>query len=368
MRMAIVHDWLVVNGGAEKVLREIIACYPEADIFTLVDFLDEESRQRILGGRETETSFIQHLPFASRHFRHYLPLFPKAIESLDLRGYDVILSSSWAVAKGVKRFHPHTVHICYCHTPIRYAWDLYEEYTAGLAQPKRFLVEQSLAYIRRWDRATVDRVDFFIANSHFVKERIARIYQREATVIYPPVDIEHFTLQEEKEGFYLSASRLVPYKKIAMIVDAFNQMPNHELVVIGSGEEEERIRAIAGKNIRVLGYQPDAVLRDYMQRAKGFVYAAIEDFGIIPIEAMACGTPVIALNQGGTAETVTDGVTGVHFASQQPEAIQDAIKRFEGMVWDARRIRQEAERYGHFQARFREVVEATLPPPASAPH
>jgi glycosyltransferase involved in cell wall biosynthesis len=221
MRVAIVHDWLVTNAGAEKVLKNIVELFPDADIYSLVDFLSDIDRKDIIAGKLVTTSFIQNLPLAKKHFRNYLPLFPKAIESLKLDDYDLVLSSSWAVAKGVKK-RKEALHICYSHTPIRYAWDLYDEYTFHLSQPKKFLVEKSLQYIRKWDFKTVSRVDHFLANSAFVQERIARTYKREATIIYPPVDIEKFTLCEEKEEFYLTASRLVPYKKTKLIVEAFN--------------------------------------------------------------------------------------------------------------------------------------------------
>jgi len=359
LKVAIVHDWLVTNAGAEKVLKEIVSLYPDADIFSLVDFLTQEQREEIIQGKSVTTSFLQHFPFAKRHFRNYLPFFPKAIETLDLNGYDLIISSSWAVAKGVKKQQKQK-HICYCHTPIRYAWDLYDEYTASLQQPKKFLVQKTLQYIRKWDLETLSRVDHFVANSNFVKERIERIYKRDAKVIYPPVDIKKFQLYEQKEEFYLSASRLVPYKKTKLIVEAFNEMPNKKLVVIGSGEEYDAIKQIAQPNILVLGYQEDAVLVEYMQKAKGFVYAAVEDFGIVPIEAMACGTPVIALNAGGTAETVIDGVNGVHFQKQSKEEIKNAIATFEQQTFLPEVVRKSSLKYTHFQKEFDNYVKLIL--------
>jgi len=357
LKIAIVHDWLVTNAGAEKVLKEIISLYPDADIFSLVDFLSDMEREELLAGKSVTTSFIQQLPLAHKHFRNFLPLFPKAIESLDLSGYDLVISSSWAVAKGVKK--PQSAHhICYCHTPIRYAWDLYNEYTASLSQPKKFLVQKSLSYIRKWDLETLDRVDHFIANSHFVKERINRTYKRDAEVIYPPVNIEKFSLVEQKEEFYLTASRLVPYKKTKLIVEAFNELPHKKLVVIGAGEEYEHIKAIAKENIQVLGYQEDAILVEYMQKARAFVYAAVEDFGIVPVEAMACGTPVIALGVGGTAESVVDGKTGVHFDKQNKESIKEAVKRFEGIEFDPTCIANYAQDFSSlkFQKKFQDFV------------
>lgn len=355
MKTAIVHDWLVTNAGAEKVLRSIVDLYPDADIFSLVDFLNDEERDIIIDGKKVHTSFIQKLPYAKKHFRNYLPLFPKAIESFDVSSYDLIISSSWAVAKGIKKT-PEQTHICYCHTPIRYAWDLYDEYTKDLPAIKKILVKSALKYIRKWDIATVDRVDHFIANSKFVQERIKRTYHRNAAIIYPPVDIDTFTLNENKDDFYFTASRLVPYKKTKLIVEAFNQMPEKNLVVIGSGEELESVRNIAKNNIKILGYQPNEVLIDTMQKAKAFVYAAVEDFGIIPIEAMACGTPVIALNEGGTKETVIDKVTGIHFQEQTAQSIINAVNRFEQYEFNSMQIRDEAKQYTHFKEKLLEFI------------
>lgn len=361
MKVAIVHDWLVTDGGAEKVLRHLLELYPEADIYTLVDFLDNGARERVLGGRETRTSFLQKLPLARRHFRNYLPLFPKAIESFDLSDYDLILSSSWAVAKGARRRRGQR-HICYCHTPIRYAWDMYDEYTASLPWAKRLPVKATLQYLKRWDRATLDRVDAFIANSRFVQERIRRTYGRESKVIYPPVDTTAFRLCEQKEDYYLAASRLVPYKKTRLIVEAFNTMPEKKLVVIGQGEEYEAIRQIAGPNIQVMGYQSDEVLIETMRHAKAFVYAAIEDFGIVPVEAMSCGTPVIALGIGGAAESVADGVSGVHFYEQSVEAIREAVERFEASTFDSLQVRRSVEKFSaeRFRREMREYIHHTF--------
>ena len=359
--VAIVHDWLVTNAGAEKVLRALVDVYSDADIFSLVDFLSDDERKVVIKGKDTKNSFIQNLPFAKTHFRNYLPLFPKAIESLDLEAYDLIISSSWAVAKGIKK-HTNQLHISYCHTPIRYAWDLYEEYTSNLTQPKKFLVEKSLDYIRKWDLNTIGRVDYFIANSYFVSNRIQKTYHRDSKVIYPPVDTSAFSLGKNKQDFYLTASRLVPYKKTKLIVEAFNEMPDKTLVVIGMGEEYEEIVKIAKPNIKVMGYQNDETLISYMQNAQAFVYAAIEDFGIVPIEAMSCGTPVIALNIGGTAETVVDGVNGVHFQEQTQADICSAVERFETLVFDHEAISNDAQSYctNRFKDEIYEYVNSKL--------
>ncbi len=358
MKTAIIHDWLVTNAGAEKVLKAILEIIPNADIFSLVDLLNEKDRKDILNGKFAKTSFIQKLPFSKKYFRYYLPLFPTAIEKLDVSGYDLIISSSWAVAKGVRK-NKNQLHVCYCHTPIRYAWDLYDEYVKDLKQPKKFLVQETLKYIRKWDIQTLDRVDFFLANSNFVKERIKRIYDRDAKVIYPPVDTNKFKLCRNKENFYITASRLVPYKKTKLIVEAFNEMPDKKLIVIGAGEELKKIKAVAKPNIKVLGYQPDSVLIEYMQNAKAYVYAAIEDFGITPVEAMACGTPVIALNKGGTAETVINGTTGVLFENQTKENIIGAVNFFERQKLDFDIIRKYALQYDktHFKRNFSEFLK-----------
>jgi len=361
LKIAIIHDWLVTNAGAEKVLKNIIDIYPNADIFSLVDFLNEKNRKDVINEKIVKTSFIQKLPFAENYFRNYLPLFSKAIESFDLSSYDLIISSSWAVAKGVKTT-PSQIHISYCHTPIRYAWDLYDEYTSNIKQPKKFLVEQTLKRLRKWDIKTLARVDFFIANSKFVQKRIDKTYKRKSTVIYPPVNTNKFILNENKEDYYLTACRLVPYKKTKLIVEAFNQMPNKKLIVIGNGEEYKLIKKIAKENIRLIGYQEFDEMIKYMQKARAFVYAAIEDFGIVPIEAQSCGTPVIALNDGGTAETVIDGVNGVHFQKQTCEDIIDAIKRFELMDFDYKKISLLSKKYSEerFKKEFKIFADSKL--------
>jgi len=351
-KIAIVHDWLVTDAGAEKVLKAILEIYPDADVFSIVDFLSDVDRESVLGERCATTSFIQKLPFAKKHFRNYLPLFPKAVESFDLSSYDIIISSSWAFAKGIKK-DKNQLHICYCHTPIRYAWDLYDEYTSNLAFLKKQLVKLALGYIRKWDVDT-SCVDFFIANSEFVKTRIAKTYGRDAFVIYPPVDTCDFKLAMAKGDYYLTASRLVGYKKTRLIVEAFVQN-GKRLLVVGDGEELDSIKHIATPNIEVLGYRSRGELITLMQNAKAFVYAALEDFGIVPVEAMSCGTPVIAYGVGGVAESVIDGVCGLHFMEQSVDAINQAVNRFESMEFDSKRISERADAFskerfiGHFK-------------------
>lgn len=331
MRVAIVHEWFNEIAGSEKCVREFCKIYPDADVFALVDWLSDSDREQLLLGKKVNTSFIQSLPLSRKHFRQYLPLFPIAVEQFDLTAYDLVLSSSHLVAKGVLT-HPEQVHICYCHTPVRYAWDLYHQYLQdhGLDNKgiKSLFVRYFLHRLRMWDVLSSQRVDHFIANSNYVKERIAKTYRRDAQVIYPPVDVERFQLEVNKEGYYLTASRLVPYKRIDLIVQAFAGT-KHKLLVAGDGPEMSRLKKMATGNIEFLGYQSDDNLVKLMQKAKAFVFAALEDFGIMPVEAQACGTPVICLGKGGTAETVIHGETGVHFREQTVVAIREAIELFE---------------------------------------
>lgn len=331
MKTAIVHEWLVNYAGSEKVVESFTSIWQDADVFTLVDFLNDEERRIILKGKKAKTSFIQSLPYAKKRHRKYLPLFPKAIESFDLSKYDLIISSSHSVAKGV-RTNKNQLHICYCHSPMRYAWDEADYYLkeANLNSGIKGLVAQSiLKYLRKWDLKSADNVDYFIANSNHIAKKIKRIYNRYADVIYPPVDVEKFSLATEKEDFYLTASRLVPYKRIDLIIEAFARMPDKKLIVIGSGPEKERLKAKAASNISLIGYQEFDSLKSYMQKAKAFVFAAEEDFGIIVVEAMACGTPVIAGNFGGTTESVVDKKTGVLFPNQTVDSIVEAVKNFD---------------------------------------
>lgn len=331
MKTAIVHEWLVNYAGSEKVVESFTNIWQDADVFTLVDFLNDEERRIILKGKKAKTSFIQNLPYAKKRHRKYLPLFPKAIESFDLSKYDLIISSSHSVAKGV-RTNKNQLHICYCHSPMRYAWDEADYYLkeANLNSGIKGLVAQSiLKYLRKWDLKSADNVDYFIANSNHIAKKIKRIYNRHADVIYPPVDVEKFSLATEKEDFYLTASRLVPYKRIDLIIEAFARMPDKKLIVIGSGPEKERLKAKAASNISLIGYQEFDSLKSYMQKAKAFVFAAEEDFGIIVVEAMACGTPVIAGNFGGTTESVVDKKTGVLFPNQTVDSIVEAVKNFD---------------------------------------
>lgn len=336
LKYALVHEWLTpkATGGSELVVQEILQ-HIDADLYALIDF-ESTNPQSYLFGRSIGTTFLQHFPLARKGVQKYLPLLPIAIEQLDLRGYDVILSSSHAVAKGVLTT-PQQLHICYCHTPMRYAWDLTFDYLRssrmGQGLPgwvTRYLLHQ----LRQWDTISANRVDYFIANSQHTARRIWRCYRREATVIYPPVNIERFPLVTQKENFYVTVSRLVSYKYVSIIVQAFNEL-GYPLVVIGSGSDEEAIRKLAQPNVQVLGFCEDTVVEQYMAQAKAFVYAACEDFGIALVEAQACGTPVIAYGAGGALETVRDlrqhpdNGTGLLFQAQNVSALVEAVKSFE---------------------------------------
>lgn len=336
MKIAIVCDWLVTYAGAERVLAEIIQCFPEADLFSVIDFLPKDQRD-FIQNKPVTTTYIQKFPFAKKLYKSYLPWMPLAIEQLDLSAYDLVISSSHAVAKGVIT-GPNQTHVSYVHSPIRYAWDLQHQYLkeTGLNKGlKGFFAKRILHRMRLWDTRTANGVDHFIANSHFIARRIWKTYKRNAEVIHPSIDTNKFTLHTNKEDFYLTASRLVPYKRVDLIVESFAHMPDKKLVVIGDGSEMAKIKQKAknAKNIEILGFQSNETLVHYMQRAKAYVFAAEEDFGLTPVEAQACGTPVIAYGKGGSLETVHDlskeKSTGLFFKSQQIESLCDAVKLFE---------------------------------------
>lgn len=368
-RVALVHDWLAAYAGSEKVVEQILQLFPHADLYSVVDFFPEAQRD-VLGGKRAHTSFIQHLPRARKSFRHYLPLMPLAIEQFDLSGYDLVISSNHAVAKGVLT-GPHQVHVSYVHSPIRYAWDLQHQYLAEAGMQrgmKSWIVRLLLHYMRIWDHRTAHGVDAFVANSAFVGRRIRKTYGSDAAVVYPPVDVERFELSTQREDFYLIASRMVPYKRIPLIVEAFAAMPSRRLVVIGDGTDFARAKACATPNVTLLGYQPDAALVDYMQRARAFVFAAEEDFGISVVEAQACGTPVIALGRGGVREIVVESqdperATGLFFSEQSVASIVDAVERFEqSPPFRAEVCRRNALRFTkeRFRREFLGVVERAV--------
>jgi len=356
-RIAVVHDWLLDFSGSERVLAEILRCYPQADLFALVDHMRDGDRA-LLGGKRATTTFLQSMPGLWSRLRYYLPLMPFAVEQLDVTGYDLVISSSHAVAKGVI-VSPDALHVSYVHSPMRYAWDLQftylrEERMQGLrGLPLRWLLHR----LRQWDHRSAAGVDRFVANSRFVARRILKAYRREAEVIHPPVDTEFFCPGGAREDYYVAVSRLIGYKRVDLLVDAFARLPNLRLVVVGDGPQLARLRAAAPANVTFTGYLPAAGVRDRIRGACAFLFAAVEDFGMAPVEAMACGTPVIALRRGGAAESVagleSDAPTGVFFEEQSVAAVVDAVRMFEeqGTRISAAACRARAERYS--AARFR---------------
>ncbi|MGD1904613.1 MAG: glycosyltransferase family 4 protein [Leptolyngbyaceae cyanobacterium] len=364
MLLAIAHEWFDSYAGSERVVEQMLATYPQADLFSLVDFLKPDQRE-FIQNKPVRTSFIQSLPFSRRAFRQYLPLMPLAVEQFDLSAYDLVISSSHAVTKGVIT-GPNQLHLCMCYSPMRYAWDLQHQYLreSGAGNGlKGWVVRWMLHQIRQWDYRTANGVDRFIAISDFIARRIWKVYRRRAAVIYPPVDVDAFEVTEQKQDFYLAASRLVPYKRMDLIIRTFAQWPEQRLMVIGDGPEMKRLRSICPPNVTLLGYQPFSVLKDYLQNAKAFIFAAEEDFGILPVEAQAAGTPVIAYGRGGSLETVAAGKTGVFFPQQTVAALGAAIRDFEVRQagFDPAVIRANAERFAiqRFRAEFQTLVETT---------
>ncbi len=338
MKVAVIHEWLLVEAGAEKVLGEILKLFPEADLFCLLDYLPASERG-LIGNRVSKTSFIQKLPFAKEKYRLYLPLMPLAVEQFDLSEYDLVISCNYAVAKGVIT-GPNQLHISYIHSPMRYAWDMQFQYLRqgnlehGM---KSWVARWILHKMRLWDSRTAHGVDQYVVNSKFIGQRVKKVYGRSATLIYPPVNTDYFTPgTDESEDFYLTVSRLVSYKHIDILVETFAKMPDRKLIVIGGGPEEKRLKNMAGKNVKMLGHMNTEQVRDYMRRCKAFLFAAEEDFGIVPLEAQACGTPVIAYNCGGAKETIigldereTKSPTGVFFREQKTASVAEAIRSFE---------------------------------------
>lgn len=358
------HDWLVTYAGSERVLEQMLALFPEADLFAVVDFVPEAERG-FLGGRRPRTTFVQRLPRARRSYRGYLPVMPFAIEQLDLSGYDLVLSSSHAVAKGVIT-GPDQLHLSYVHSPLRYAWELQHEYLAqsGLGYGPRGLVARWLLHrLRLWDALSAHRVDAFAANSAYVAGRIAKAWRRPATVIHPPVDVARFTPGEGPPGegaYYVTASRFVPYKRVDLIVEAFRALPDRRLVVIGDGPQMARVRRLAGPNVRLLGHRPFPELLRWLRGATAYLFAAVEDFGIAPLEAQAAGVPVIAYAGGALPETVPGldaaAPSGVLYDEQSAAGLVRGIRAFEAarerITVDA--CRRNAERFA--PERFREEL------------
>ena len=365
LKVAVVHEWLVDYSGSERVVEQILNIFPNADLFAQVEFLPDDLKWFIRDKKVT-TSFIQKLPKARTKYRSYLPLMPLAVEQFDMTPYDLIISSNHAVAKGVIT-GPDQLHISYVHSPMRYAWDLTHQYLkeSGLDRGlKGWIAKILLHRIRLWDYRTANGVDHFIANSNYIARRIRKVYGREASVINPPVAVDGFNLKREKEDYYYTASRMVPYKKIDLIVEAFAKMPDKKLVVVGGGPNFERAKSKAGPNVELLGFQPNDILKKHMRDARAFVFAAEEDFGIIPVEAQACGTPVLAYGRGGARETIIENKTGLFFEEQTVEAVIDAVHRFEKMEksFDPDEIRRNAMGYSadKFRSRFEDFVKNSL--------
>lgn len=369
MRVAVVHDWLTVTGGAERVLAEILALFPQADLYTLLDQLPASERG-FLAGRKITTSFLQKIPFIRRTYRAFLPLMPLAVEQWDFSQYDLVISSSYAVVKGVIT-GPDTLHLSYIHSPMRYGWDMQAAYfeRAGFGMIRRLLAGVFLHRLRIWDHVSSQRIDVLLANSRFVAGRIRKLYRRDAQVVHPPVDLQRFSPPpphsppRPSEDFFLTVSRLVPYKRVDLMVEAFAKMPDLSLVIIGDGPEMEAIRGKATPNIQILGALPDAQVTDYMQRCRAFLFAAIEDFGITPLEAQACGKPVIALAKGGALETLTQD-SAIFYPEQTADALCDAVRKLtSGAVSISDEdCRANAGRFSpeQFRQRLRSAIDTAL--------
>jgi glycosyltransferase involved in cell wall biosynthesis len=359
VRVALVHDYLNQMGGAEKVLLALHDLFPQAPIYTSIyapSRVDRRFREL-----DVRTSFMQRLPLVKKRHQPFLPLFPQAFERMDLRAYDLVISDSSAFAKGVVT-RPETLHICYCHTPMRWAWS-YEEYVERerLGRLARTLLPPFISRLRQWDYATAARVDYFVANSPTVAARIAKYYRRESVYIPPPVDTARFSVAPEHDDYFLIVSRLVPYKRIDLAVQAFSHL-GLPLRIVGAGRDEGRLRKLAGKSVQFLGRLPDAQVREQMARCRGFIFPGEEDFGITPVEAQASGRPVIAYGAGGALAMVAEGTTGIFFRQQTVEALGEAVRAFRDEQFDAAVIRRHAEEFDttRFQRRFLQFVEAKL--------
>lgn len=346
MKVALIHDHLAQDGGAEQVLKVFAEMFPQAPIFTLL--YEQKNVEKNYPGREIETSIIQRLPGGVKHYQWYMPFMPMAVEFFDLSSYDLVISDASAFSKGVIT-STDTLHICYCHTPTRYLWDYTHQYINELKYNKYFkkVISLVLNYIRVWDRTAADRVDVYIANSKTVKRRISKYYRRESSVVYPPVETGLFQISPGAGDYFLIGGRLAAYKRVDIVVDAFREL-GLKLKVYGSGVDLSRLQGIAGgcDNIEFLGRVTDEEKADLYSHCIAFLNPQEEDFGITPVEAMAAGRPVIAYRRGGATETVIDGETGVFFDTQTKEGVMEAVRRFQGMSFDAVRIREHALRFG----------------------
>jgi len=368
MKVAIIHDWLTGMRGGEKCLEIFCELFPDAVIFTLLHNRGSVSKQ--IESMPIRTSFIQRLPKSAKKYRNYLPLFPAAVKGFDLAGFDLVLSSSHCAAKGVT-VPENTLHICYCYTPMRYAWVFYNEYFGKLNIIKRCIISYILEQLKRWDLRTNENVDFFVAISDNIKNRIESCYDRTADVIYPPVATERFNISAKNGDFYLVVSALVPYKRVGIAIEAFNKS-GKRLVIIGTGNSEAGLRRAASNNIEFLGWLSNEDIADYYARCKALIFPGEEDFGIVPVEAQCCGKPVIAYGKGGTLETIVplnprdirQQPTGVFFYEQTPEALVKAIDTFEKNrdKFDSQAIRKNSLRFDReiFKEKIKKYIEEKI--------
>lgn len=360
-KVAVIHDWLNTYRGGERVLEAILEIFPSAEIFTL--FYEKGRTSKTIESRPIHTSFLNYFPLKRTYYRHFLPLFPAAIERFDLSGFDLVVSSNSCVAKGVIT-PPQTPHLCYCHTAMRYIWDQYAQYFSGITEK---LVYPFAHYLRLWDVTSSARVDHFLANSVFVADRIRKYYRREAGVVAPFVDLEKFSIGEAKrDDFFLVVSAFAPYKRIDLAIEACRRT-HKKLIIVGEGQAENHLRALAGPQTEFVGRASDEEVRGLLQRTQALLFPGEEDFGITPLEAMACGTPVIAYGSGGVLDTVIDGETGLFFHQQSVEALENAIISFRSGDFSPVKCRERAELFSKesFKAGFIKELESCLGPKAT---
>lgn len=359
-RVALVHDWLNGMRGGERCLEVLCEIFPDAPIFTL--FYEKGKLSPKISTHPIHPSRIDRWPQVYKRYRHYLPFFPHAIESMDFSSYDLVISTSHCVAKAAKK-KKEALHICYCFTPMRYAWGFFDEYFGDQNFFLRALIREVIGRIQKWDLAVSSRVDHFVAISHHIRKRIQRAYDRSADVIYPPCDTDFYTPEpdRESEDFYLVVSALVPYKRIDLAIEAFGGT-SRKLVIIGEGPERKKLESRAPKNVQFLGWQSDEVLRYSYRRARALIFPGEEDFGIVPVEAQACGCPVVALGEGGALETVVEGKTGLFFNEKTSDDLRLALDRFETMTWNPKEIREHALKFSRqrFTDEMKTYIESKL--------
>ena len=360
MKVAIIHYWFVTMRGGEKVIEALLDLYPEADIYAHV--ADKKAISNKISERIKGTTFIQKLPLATTRYQSYLPLMPYALEQLDLRQYDLIISSESGPAKGVITT-PDSVHICYCHSPMRYVWDMYHDYRERSSFAKKLVMPMLMHRLRLWDLASSFRVDCFVANSSFVKKRINKFYRRESEVIYPPVDVDAFYISDKTKDFYLIVSQLVAYKNTRLAIEAFNES-GKPLIIIGAGEELENLTSIAKDNISLLGYQDFELIKYHYAHCKALIFPGVEDFGMVPVEAMASGRPVIALRKGGAMDTILENVTGLFFEEPTVYALNEAVQKLEVSIdqFNPDTIRTHAQQFDktHFMQKMSALINARI--------